>query len=262
MILQAKGHRPLYLLLTCPPPCFIELSMSILYMIRHGQASFGEHNYDRLSEKGLRQAGILGEHLINTGLRADAVYSWTLQRQQATAQEVIRRFKECGIDVPEPSLCEALNELDAHAIVVSQITDMVSENPSLKDDLERIYTDEKSFKRIFEVAMLRWVSGDFEKPGIESWDTFSSRVWKGITEIMSRHNEGEKILLFTSGGPIAATMQKYLGLSNEHTIKLSWQIINTSITRFACNNSDVALAGFNEISHLELKNDKNIITYR
>jgi len=110
--------------------------------------------------------------------------------------------------------------------------------------------------------MLRWVSGDFEKPGIESWDTFSSRVWKGITEIMSRHNEGEKILLFTSGGPIAATMQKYLGLSNEHTIKLSWQIINTSITRFACNNSDVALAGFNEISHLELKNDKNIITYR
>ncbi len=231
-------------------------------MIRHGQASFGDDNYDKLSEKGLRQAGILADHLINTGLRADALYSWTLQRQQATAQEVIRCFKECGIDVPEPSLCEALNELDAHAIVVSQITDMVSENPSLKDDLERIYTDDQSFKRIFEVAMLRWVSGDFEKPGIESWDTFSSRVWKGITEIMSRHNEGEKILLFTSGGPIAATMQKYLGLSNEHTIKLSWQIINTSITRFACNNSDVALAGFNEISHLELKNDKNIITYR
>jgi len=47
---------------------------------------------------------------------------------------------------PEPSLCEALNELDAHAIVVSQITDMVSENPSLKDDLERIYTDDQSFQ--------------------------------------------------------------------------------------------------------------------
>ncbi len=80
-------------------------------MIRHGQASFGDDNYDKLSEKGLRQAGILADHLINTGLRADALYSWTLQRQQATAQEVIRCFKECGIDVPEPSLCEPSTSL-------------------------------------------------------------------------------------------------------------------------------------------------------
>ena len=236
--------------------------MGRLYMIRHGQASFGEDNYDRLSEKGVRQAGILGEHLINTGLRADALYSWTLQRQQATAKEVISRFKERGIDTPEHSLCEALNELDARAVLISQIPDIISENPSARDDLDKIYTDENAFKRIFEKAMLRWVSGNFEKPGIESWDTFSSRVWEGIKDIMSRHSTAKKILLFTSGGPIAATMQKYLGLSNEHTIRLSWQIVNTSITRFAYNSSGIALAGFNEISHLELQNEKDIVTYR
>lgn len=236
--------------------------MNIIYMIRHGQASFGEDNYDRLSEKGVRQAGILGEHLIDTGLRADALYSWTLQRQQATAKEVISRFKERGIDTPEHSLSEALNELDARAVLVSQIPDMISKNPSVKDDLDRIYTDDNSFKRIFEEAMLRWVSGDFEKPGIESWDTFSSKVWDGIRDIMSRHNGGEKVLLFTSGGPIAATMQKHLGLSNEHAIRLSWQVVNTSVTRFVYNSSGIALAGFNEISHLELQNEKDIITYR
>ncbi|MEA2014912.1 MAG: histidine phosphatase family protein [Thermodesulfobacteriota bacterium] len=231
-------------------------------MIRHGQASFGEDNYDRLSEKGVRQAGILGEHLIDTELRADALYSWTLQRQQATAKEVIRRFKEHGIDMPEHSLCEALNELDARAVLASQIPGMISEDPSVRDDLDRIYTDEKSFRRIFEEAMLRWVSGDFEKPDVESWETFSSGVWKGITEIMLRHDDAKKVLLFTSGGPIAATMQKYLGLSNEHAIRLSWQIINTSITRFTYNSSGVALTGFNEISHLELQNEKDIVTYR
>ncbi|MBW2599796.1 MAG: histidine phosphatase family protein [Deltaproteobacteria bacterium] len=236
--------------------------MGIIYMIRHGQASFGEDNYDRLSEKGVRQARILGEHLINTGLRADALYSWTLQRQQATAKEVISCFKERGIDAPEHSLCEALNELDARAVLISQIPDMIIENPSVRDDLDRVYTDEKSFKRIFEEAMLRWVSGDFEKPGIESWDTFSLRVWEGIKDIMSRHNGGGKVLLFTSGGPIAATIQRYLGLSNERTIRLSWQIVNTSVTRFAYNSSGIALAGFNEISHLELQNEKDIITYR
>jgi len=38
--------------------------MSDLYLIRHGQASFGKDNYDRLSPLGIRQARILsGESL-------------------------------------------------------------------------------------------------------------------------------------------------------------------------------------------------------
>jgi len=39
--------------------------MSELYLIRHGQASFGTADYDRLSEKGIRQASVLGDHLAD-----------------------------------------------------------------------------------------------------------------------------------------------------------------------------------------------------
>ena len=60
--------------------------MSEIYMIRHGQASFGSRNYDVLSPLGTTQAEILAEHLIATGLRFDAVYAGTLERQAATGR--------------------------------------------------------------------------------------------------------------------------------------------------------------------------------
>ena len=37
--------------------------VSTLYVIRHGQASFGAADYDRLTEIGVEQAGLLGLHL-------------------------------------------------------------------------------------------------------------------------------------------------------------------------------------------------------
>ena len=46
--------------------------MSVLYLVRHGQASFGRENYDRLSKRGVEQARIVGDYFIRTGLRFDA----------------------------------------------------------------------------------------------------------------------------------------------------------------------------------------------
>ena len=63
--------------------------MSTIYMARHGQASFGQDNYDQLSEKGRRQSQILAEYLIRTGLSFDAVYSGDMVRQKDTVHEVM-----------------------------------------------------------------------------------------------------------------------------------------------------------------------------
>ena len=45
--------------------------MGNLYLIRHGQASFGADDYDVLSTVGERQSVALGEHLARLGLRLD-----------------------------------------------------------------------------------------------------------------------------------------------------------------------------------------------
>jgi broad specificity phosphatase PhoE len=41
--------------------------MASIYLIRHGQASFGAQDYDKLSELGRRQATLTGEYLRDTG---------------------------------------------------------------------------------------------------------------------------------------------------------------------------------------------------
>lgn len=234
----------------------------MIYMVRHGQASFGESNYDRLSKTGVRQARILGEYLVDTGLKPDALYSWKLERQRGTANEVIDCYRKRKIDIPDYGFSEALNEYDSRAVLMSQVPDMLEADPSLQTDLDNIYTDKGSFQRIFEMAVMRWISGRFDKPGVESWAAFCSRVCRGVEGIIAEQGRGKNIMLFTSGGPIAAFLHKVLQLTGENAIRLSWQIVNASVTRFMYNDERITLAGFNVISHMELQGDKSLITYR
>src|SRR5690606_36194887 len=57
-------------------------SVGSIYLIRHGQASFGADDYDVLSEIGIRQAEILGRLFSQLGLGFDRCLSGELRRQQ------------------------------------------------------------------------------------------------------------------------------------------------------------------------------------
>ena len=54
--------------------------MATLVLIRHGQASYGQADYDRLSPTGEQQARVLGPHLAALGL--DALFVGPLRRRQ------------------------------------------------------------------------------------------------------------------------------------------------------------------------------------
>jgi len=231
-------------------------------MIRHGQASFGQKNYDKLSQKGISQMQTLSVYWADISLRIDAVYSGPLERQKVSALEVVRSYRKFGKKIPDAVVVQDLTEFDYLSVLTSQVPDMVKEDPSLNDDLQRIYTDEVSFKRVFEGAIIRWVSGRFDKPGVETWGDFSSKTCKALTDMASAHGSGENIMVFTSGGCIAAALQLSLGLSNEHAVRLNWQIINSSVTRFKYSRKRIILGGFNAIAHLQLKKDRTLITYR
>mgnify|MGYP006207489193 FL=1 len=58
--------------------------MGTLYLVRHGQASFGADDYDQLSERGQAQSQRLGAYWRERGLRFDAVYTGTLRRHAQT----------------------------------------------------------------------------------------------------------------------------------------------------------------------------------
>ena len=56
--------------------------MASLYLIRHGQASFGADNYDALSELGMRQCRLLGEWWRARGHTFERVFSGPMQRHR------------------------------------------------------------------------------------------------------------------------------------------------------------------------------------
>lgn len=236
--------------------------MSMIYMIRHGQASFGKEDYDQLSSHGKRQANILAQHLVHTGFRPDAVYSGTMARQTATAQEVFSAFHIAGRKMPELKVLSGFNEYDTVAILKALLPDMVREDPSLNEDLPKMYSSKDSFKRVFEAAMLRWVTGAFDTPEIESWEQMKARVAGSLRLLMESHGRGKTLAIFTSGGPIAASLAHVLGISGERAMRLNWQLVNSSVSRFMYNEERITLAGFNSFTHLELAGDPSLVTYR
>ncbi|MFO7665022.1 MAG: histidine phosphatase family protein [Desulfobacterales bacterium] len=236
--------------------------MSELLMVRHGQASFGDKDYDRLSPAGTMQAKLLAKRLLKMKQTFDAVYSGTMERQKNTALELTDCFSKSGFPVPDIGVSADFDEYDSFSVWDSQIPLMLKEDPGLSFIIEKAHRDRKSFQRIFEAVMLRWVSGNYDQKGVSTWADFKKRVINGISKIMEIRGSGRKIILFTSGGPVSAVVQYVLGLSDEKTIELSWQVINSSVTRFKYNSNGIILSGFNDIAHIEKVNEGNLITYR
>jgi len=236
--------------------------MSELYMIRHGQASFGEKNYDRLSPMGVVQAETVARHWLRIGRKIDAIYVGTMKRQVDTADALISTYKDAQIPIPEIISDKALDEYDSASVFQAQLPGMMDENPSISKKLADIYTDKRTFQLLFEEAMSRWISGTCDMPGVITWRDFNERVIKGVRQIMQAQGAKKRLALFTSGGPISVVVQKALNLTDKSAMALSWQIMNASITRFKYNTRGLALAGFNDITHLELENEENLLSYR
>ena len=70
--------------------------MSVLYLVRHGQASFGAADYDQPSERGLQQARRLGDWLARGGnqFRTVVVGGMRLHRRDTDGRRVVQQEAE------------------------------------------------------------------------------------------------------------------------------------------------------------------------
>jgi broad specificity phosphatase PhoE len=233
--------------------------MSTLYLIRHGQASSGSREYDKLSELGSLQSRVLAEHILKRNSRLSAIYTGAMVRHRETLAPLISMYDEMGIAAPPVATMEEFNEYDWRRVISEIFPEMIKENPSLKDEMAG---DTNAFQRILEAAVLRWVTGNYTSTELPRWEDFCNRVQCGIDIIMKKHCREEYVAVFTSRGAIAATMLMALHLSNEDTAALSWKIVNASITSFTFTGDGIALATFNEHSFLTLHPGENPVTCR
>lgn len=236
--------------------------MSTLYLIRHGQASFGAADYDVLSPLGAEQARALGRHLAARPVRVDALYSGPRRRQLDTARNLAEAMAEPGGELPEIAVVPELDEYPAIELFRAALPGLAAENPELARGLAAMASggglDGSQVQAAFEHITHRWARGELDTGHLETFTSFCARVGRGLTDLMAAEGRGRHVAAVTSGGPISVAARMCLGLAEERTIRLSWVIANASLTELRWRGEELSLFGFNATHHLETK----LVTYR
>jgi len=240
--------------------------MSTLIMVRHGQASFGASDYDKLSDMGVAQSVKLGEYWVRQGVVLDGTFSGAQIRQQDTLKAVSDVYRSQDLPFPEFGMTQAFNEYDGDSIMKSIFPQVVAQEPRLQGMLDQVSgsganTPEgrKAFQEIFQVVMNRWLRGDLDVEGVESWEQFRGRVIQGVKRIVEENPSGKTVAIFTSGGPISAVLQHALEMPDRVALDMGWVIKNASLTEFRYSGDRFTLTGFNLTPHFE---EDAFITYR
>ncbi|MHC6226123.1 histidine phosphatase family protein [Pseudomonas sp. X10] len=236
--------------------------MGSIYLIRHGQASFGADDYDVLSPVGVRQSQALGEHLAQLGLRLDRCLAGSLRRQQDTARLALESLQAAGCPNPALETDPAFNEFDADGVIRALLPGLLPEEPEALHILRNGAQNRSEFQRLFALMVQRWHDGEHADDGLESWQSFISRVDAGLQRILQQAESGHNIAIFTSGGTIAALLHLVTRITPSQAFALNWQIINTSLSQLKFRGRDVALAFFNSQAHVQLLRTPELVTYR
>lgn len=230
--------------------------MSVLYVVRHGQASFFKDDYDQLSDRGIEQSRALGRYWVQNGIELDEVYSGSLRRQRQTADAVEESFNASGKRWPDRQILAGLNEYGADQILNQLRVELAEKHEhirSLGNDFDRA-TDERdryrTFHRLLEALMRFYIAGDYESKGFETWREFHDRVAGAFREIRSKEGHGRRVAVFTSGGPVGVSVQTTLRAPEQSASDLNWRVYNASVTRFTFSAGRVSLDHFNSIAHL------------
>ncbi len=231
--------------------------MSVLSMVRHGQATPFEKETDRLSPLGEKQSRKLAEFWIRNNVVFDEVVSGSLVRQRRTAEIIGRCYADAGLSWPGHRINEDLNEFDGTGILNILAPKLAEQNTDFRQLLEKARDNRTSpdrnrhFQRMFEAVMDPWMSGALISPHVEPWESFRARVTRGIDEIISRSDGSRRVAVFTSGGPIGATVQRVFNAPPAIGIEINWRVRNCSVTEFLYSRGRITLDMFNAIPHLD-----------
>jgi broad specificity phosphatase PhoE len=239
--------------------------MGILYLVRHGQASFLQQNYDKLSALGETQVRLLGEYWARRNVLFDRACMGPCIRQKDTAKLMSEEYHKAGLKFPESLVLPEFNEYQAETVLAQSLPRLLEDSVRIRELHSACRTSASpgeqrgSFQKLFEAVIAEWVRGAIALPGVETWPEFCSRVNLGLSKFLARDSHGEKVAIVTSGGPIAVAMQRALKLSPQHTLEISWMSRNCSWSEFLYSGDRFTLSAFNAHPHL---NDAALLTYR
>ena len=239
--------------------------MSMMSLVRHGQASFLATDYDQLSTQGEEQSRLLGRYWGVHGCRFDAVYTGPRLRQRQTAEMIGVSIRHAGGIWPDPVMLPGLDEYDLQGFVKHMAPALAAKDSVFANLLE---IDQKitlprerhrSFQAMFEKLLVHWQSATEPIDNVETWPVFRQRVESTIRQIQSNASKSSRVAIVTSGGFIGTTVQSVLSAPDRSALELNWRVRNSSLTELVFTPDRLTLDSFNAVPHLP---DPSQWTYR
>jgi broad specificity phosphatase PhoE len=239
--------------------------MGRVFLVRHAQASFLEPDYDKLSPTGEAQARILGEYWARHKVVFDRVCTGPRVRHRDTEKAVREIYTKHSLNLPNSVVFHEFDEFQGDVVLEKSIARLCETNPHIRDLEDAVRNANsppqrrRNFQKLFETVVTMWVGGELTVDGVESWEAFTARVNRGLSQFLSAASKSETCAIFTSGGPVAVSVQRALHLSPEHTLQAAWMPRNCSYSEFLFSGERFTLSTFNSFQHLD---DPALLTYR
>lgn len=233
--------------------------MTTIHLVRHGQASFGALDYDRLSALGERQSQLLGEWIARTGQRVTHAVTGPMRRHLQTAEACLAA--SAAGDVPQRSALDDLRELD-HLDILARLRPEFGDAEALQRRMAASADAQREFQSVFVAALGRWMSASDDAAYAESWSAFKQRCVGCLDALLAAAGEDDAVWVFTSGGPISAIVQHLLGVPDARMLEFTGALVNSGVTRLRRRGGFVRLDAFNGCAHLEVHADAGLVTYR
>lgn len=222
--------------------------MPHVYLVRHGQASFGAADYDQLSPLGRQQCQALGQHLSARGLRFATVMTGTLRRQRQSLAAL--REGWVGEGLVAEQTWPGLNEYSSEALAQALHPDTL---PDVADPQAR-----RQHFRLLRQSLLAWMAGQIQPVGMPSHREFVAGMLAALAHC---RQHGGDALLISSGGPISMLVGHLLGASPEATVELNLRLRNSAVTELVLSPQHASLLCFNSLAHLERPDRQEWISY-
>jgi broad specificity phosphatase PhoE len=219
----------------------------MIYLVRHGQASFGAADYDQLSELGVRQCHALGRWLAERGLQFEAVLRGSLRRHEQS----LAALAEGHGALPPAQVRAGLNEYDAEPLVRALLPDIV----------EEVGTRE-GYKRHFRAlreALAKWIAGELQPPGVPTHAEWRAGIVASLEHVRANHIGN--VLVVSSGGTISTAIGHVLGVPMVATIELNMQMRNSALSQLLYGPRGHSLVTFNHLPHLDAPERADWVTY-
>ncbi len=221
--------------------------MGTLYLVRHGQASFGADDYDCLSGLGERQCRQLGEWFAGRGIRFEAALVGNLRRQSQSLT-AIKQGLACNM----PTIVwPGLNEYDSEALIAA-VRPGPLQRPASAEQIRAHF-------RLLRDGLSHWMAGETRPVGMPSYAKFSDGVRTALEQVRTAFS-GD-VLLVSSGGPISTAIGQVLSTPAAATIELNLRIRNSAVTEFSFNSKRHVLMSFNGLPHLDHVERLDWVTY-